>query len=248
MLVLSRGRRSLHLPRCRRRSDMVRYPNESQAESSTAHFESPSAYSSSIPLRARLSLPIRHLSTSFVRPEISLRPEVGSNQDENAVRFAKRPKPRNKSANVTLLNARKLAQQIRQQTLDQPETLVEPDEPEDEIRHLRLLSLGRELRAFNQSESEQLTDMLKKEPQKPPRYEAWEPEYVKPYRRLYKSIENAFTSRQLRNLSRELGLKASYKDTKLELIHKILEMWGWAQPVVLSQAQEDQAATKEQGE
>ena len=255
MLILSRARWSLSLPRYRRPPSSVLPHYEPQAESSTAHSGSSSSSSKSVFLRARLPSSNRHLTTTFVQPEAPTNPSAGSISGENAVsytksptRFSRRQRPRNKTANVTLVNARKLAQQIRQQPSEKSATPIEADEPEDEISHLRLLNLGRELRAFNQSESDQLTDMLKKEPQKPPRHEVWEPEYVKPYKRLYKSIEGAFTTRQLRKLSNELGLKGSYKDNKLVLIHRILEMWGWAQPVSAPQAEKAREAMKEQGE
>lgn len=112
---------------------------------------------------------------------------------------------------------------------EQDQNQGQAKEVELEKDHPRQIPYVRETRS-SIAESPEAADLLRKRPRNPPRLETSDPEYVKPYRKVYIDIETAFTRRQLRVMSHELKFRANSKESKTVLITRILEQWGWKAP------------------
>lgn len=142
-----------------------------------------------------------------------------------------RRETRKRDENSVLVNAQKLASQLKQKRSENrlkesDAELEEESQAEPSVENDSLLTA----RPSQQSDPPKLADLLKKCPAYPPQHEDWQPEYIQPYQKLYMSIANSFTVRQLRRMFRELGLKATSKDYRSGLIPRILDFWGWSPP------------------
>jgi len=227
---------------------------------------SPTVLESSLPASASSSRNVllpksRESSTFRVTPfnrayaatATALLPEPVEQLEEQVVPGEERPKQRErslkrrrgKSSGASLANAKKLAQQLTKELKYEPDSLeaetVEVVEDEGTIFPPDRVEDHPALTAAPISESPVLADLMRKHPDKPPRHGPNDPEYVKPYRRLYGSIENAFTRKQLGRMSVEMRVQTTSALSKAVTIPLIMKQWGWEAPQEKVQAKAREA-------
>lgn len=227
------------------------------SSSSSSSTPSPIASSSRLPSSPRLIINRRYAAVTLVRPKrpesnekptsatsSPVVPSVKQDRDASADLARRR---RARLASNTLVNAKRLVKQLKQKPVEQLRVDEQVEEQEKELEdeqdqnqgqakevelekdHPRQIPYVRETRS-SIAESPEAADLVRKRPRNPPRLETWDPEYVKPYRKVYIDIETAFTRRQLRVMSHELKFRANSKESKTVLITRILEQWGWKAP------------------